>query len=305
MIQTHLPSNNGENSSVLESPAVTGEELQEQEQSQIVSNPPTEPSAEWEALLTSLQQERKQRQTWIAWTVLFMFIGVPFFLAAVISAFVAPKTIWPKFCMYVSSLTYISAWFMALGPVLLGRKAARRLAQLDDPRCIGLLVDIWGGQKSSDYDRKTRRLAERALTRSLLHLKASDAELLNEKQRAILRRTLAMNGYIAFGKYRDPDLLIAVLKALEQIGDWRCEPLVRTMAETAKDKSVQEAARNCLPYLEMLAAKERVGENLLRASDKPASGPDILLRPATGSVETASQQLLHPVDNTTEQAHAE
>jgi hypothetical protein len=300
MTQTHLQSNDSTSSSVLESPVVTGEEPQEQEQSQTVSDPPIEHSAELKALLASLQQEQKQRHRWFS---VIYSLSMTSYLSLLCIVLISRSFF--KYGQYLILNFYFFAMAIWLGSIFFSKKAARRLAQLDDLHCVGPLVEIWGGVGSLGFDRKTRKLAAHALTRLLPRLKASDAELLNEKQRAILRNALDMNGYLAWGRYRDTDFLVAILKAFEQIGDWRCEPHVRRMAETSKNKRVQEAARNCLPYLEALAIKGRVGENLLRSSDKPASGPDVLLRPATGNIETAPQQLLHPVDSTTEQAHAE
>ena len=203
--------------------------------------------------------------------------------------------------LYIAGLFNIFGW--AIGAFLLDRKAADQLTQLDDLRCVGPLIEIWKpdgtleGQFS--YSRNTRRQAEVALTRLLPRLKASDAPLLKEYQRVILRNVLAMDGYKGWNKYYNEAFLLAIIEAFAQIGDWKSFTQVRRLTVTAKYASVRKTAQDCLPFLENLAMKQTPGETLLRASsavDAASVKSETLLRPASSSTDAQLETLLRPLE---------
>lgn len=136
---------------------------------------------------------------------------------------------------------------------------------------------------------------EAALVRLLPRLQATDAHLLNAAQRERLNSRLIQNLRL------DPDhreLIVAILKAWEQVGDESALEIVRAIADSpvwTKQYSHEEreAARHCLPFLEQSIERQRYSQSLLRASQASDPAPDTLLRPAAaGTLETEPQQLL-------------
>ncbi len=97
---------------------------------------------------------------------------------------------------------------------------------------------------------------------------------------------------------KDPQLAIACLKALEQIGDKSAVPAVKKLQAQAfagNRQTLWNAASQCLLYLESNSGKFQQAETLLRSSDIAQVRPDILLRPAAADADnSAGEQLLRP-----------
>ncbi|HZO87572.1 MAG TPA: hypothetical protein VFB38_04475 [Chthonomonadaceae bacterium] len=163
---------------------------------------------------------------------------------------------------------------------------ARRLARLDDVQGIGRLAAAleWP-------DGEIRAIVMHALTRLLPRLKASDAALLSAEQRACLYRMLKMSYARA-----QADFILAVLKALEQVGDAAAVPYVARLANSvphsARQRRVREAAIECLPYLQDRAQQSQMRQTLLRASNVSGTAPEVLLRPAAGKAGDVPEQML-------------
>jgi hypothetical protein len=156
------------------------------------------------------------------------------------------------------------------------------LAEEDDIRIIGPMVDALGYN-----DKDVPGIAEQALIRLLPKMQASDSILLNEEQRNALYKRL----------HGDPaDLQIAILKALEQVGDSKALPhvqrLAREQASWARARRVKEAAEACLPFLLKRVEQERAAGTLLRATTADETS-NALLRPAGGG-HTDTETLLRP-----------
>ncbi|HSV75262.1 MAG TPA: hypothetical protein VLH79_16020 [Chthonomonadales bacterium] len=139
-----------------------------------------------------------------------------------------------------------------------------------------------------------RALAVERLTVLLPRLKASDAGLLTEKQRARLNRQI---GKVRID--REAPLLLAMLKALEQVGDERSALVVRALTSKAGDGEaaarVRAAAREALPAVEQSAERWRNAAMLLRPADASATPDETLLRPASGAAaDRAEERLLRP-----------
>lgn len=182
---------------------------------------------------------------------------------------------------------------------LLDRKSAAKLTKLDDLRCIGLLIEIWNPQGHVGYSKNMRKQAETALIRLLPRLKASDAPLLKEHQRVILRAVLDMQGYKEWGRYHDTRILFAILTALTEVGDWKSAPGVLKLSLSQRNPQLRDAAAECLPFLQDLAEKQAVGASLLRASSAAAianPAPEILLRPAAPATDAQPHTLLRPTE---------
>src|SRR5579862_1188528 len=93
--------------------------------------------------------------------------------------------------------------------------------------------------------------------------------------------------------YRD-ELLVAILEALEQIGDARALPAVTRLAENAEKEYVRAAAQRCRSFLVQRDEQERLSATLLRSATSPEMPAGRLLRPAQGDGETAPERLLRP-----------
>lgn len=179
---------------------------------------------------------------------------------------------------------------VTLRPFKNARKAAGKLALLEDVRTIPLLIDAWNFE-----DQRLRAVVTEALTNLLPRLQASNADLLTHNQRSQLCKMLRVPADnvlyqdvfdLIRGKRSDwrADLQVAILKAFEQVGDGRCLSIVQSLAEDAArspgQKRVRSAAQECLPFLQARSAHEQASQTLLRASNAHETGPDVLLRPA-------------------------
>lgn len=191
-------------------------------------------------------------------------------------------------------------------------KAADVLARACDPRAVGVLA-----LAARDGDRYTREVATRGLKSILPALKASDVEHITPEGKEALLSLLQ--------KSLDPDLLIAALKALEQIGDQLDIPLVQLLtrwkrpridrqfhllptgpvvlwfmnpSDTWDDSEgrVREAACHCLATLQERSEQERLRNTLLRPAQAPQDPASILLRPVDGTPSSPPNVLLRPAD---------
>jgi hypothetical protein len=182
------------------------------------------------------------------------------------------------------------------------RKLTAQVADQYDVRSIGPLIDALYLD-----DPQTREIAITALTERLPHLKASDADLLDEAQRARLCYLLSVPIENPLHKdvrrlFRPADsraiaFRVAILQAFAQVGDSKTLPFVERLAKgearTEGEKRLQEAAQDCLPALQLRVKLESHSRTLLRAAHA-LTGTETLLRPATGRPDTDPQSLLRP-----------
>ncbi|HLV78869.1 MAG TPA: hypothetical protein VKT32_01270 [Chthonomonadaceae bacterium] len=201
----------------------------------------------------------------------------------------------------------------------LERRAAHAIAHFDDVRAVGPLMTAYmtGFFDNAFFVRLFSRretqqqfLATR-LKELLPRMKSGDVSLLSAQQRQGLYNAVILS--------EDAELVRAILKALEQIGDSRALPYVeklatgkvraddpgtrnarrqirflqwarRRRAGKADAQRIREAAQDCLPFL---LDRAKAGEQtLLRAADPAAQPADTLLRSAAASSEPAQQELL-------------
>jgi hypothetical protein len=154
-----------------------------------------------------------------------------------------------------------------------------QLSQVNDSRIVGPLIGIY---RYADID--TRDTVRNTLLRLLPELRANDASALNSPQREELRLLL---------EEEDGQLILAILKALQQIGDAQdLDAVEKVMGQEWRKPAVREAAEACLPFLRSNIQQQRTSQTLLRASDPP-SAPTELLRPALPT-ESEPQELLRP-----------
>lgn len=195
---------------------------------------------------------------------------------------------------HVMSTTFYS--YMSIVPLLLvamaaterREKLAKQLAQYDDKRAVGPLVEALGY-----YDPLTVNAAITALTRLLPELRASDRHLLNDAQRTGLNNVLLGTSRLKASAIK-PELALAILKALGQVGDAAALPAVEKVANgggIGKNSAVRLASAECLPFLQEVARHEAAQKMLLRASG-PGASPEALLRPASSEPDDPTDQLL-------------
>jgi hypothetical protein len=101
------------------------------------------------------------------------------------------------------------------------REAAQALAGIEDLRAVGPLAEALE-YRSPGSQPTIYPVITGALRRLLPRMQASDAHLLTEPQRSCLYRALLKG---------DAELVLAIVKALEQIGDGKALPYVEKLAE--------------------------------------------------------------------------
>ena len=229
-------------------------------------------SAAIEPMLLAVVEELRSRGRW------------QLFCAALIGIVVAVDIIKAiehgLFSVNPAGLASILLFFLRLpGATTRQRSLVHILADINDPRAVGPLADALAFTDSSDWE--ARKVAKASLIRILPQLRSSDAHMLNGTQRKQLGG--ALSG-------RDKPLILATLKALEQVGDERDLPFVEKVCSA--DREVMEAAKACLLFLRIRTEQKKVSNTLLRASSPNSATPDMLLRPATGKRPTEPQTLL-------------
>jgi hypothetical protein len=168
-------------------------------------------------------------------------------------------------------------------------KTSDAMAKSADVRMVGPLIEAYSSLNLAEYRDPVRE----ALIRLLSRLQSSDARVLTEEHRHALNRVLG-SGTLSSGKENNR-LIIAILKAYEQVGDESALPFVERLAEgekAGKNREVREAAQACLPFLQERVELERSRQTLLRAASASDTPSDVLLRPASGALEADPQQLL-------------
>ncbi len=238
-----------------------------------------------ETLLPMLEQEAQKRKCKLRrMKILFGVYGGTVLLLLLIFALRGgdhwSQFPWQLFQMF-SILTPVIA--VAAGATL-HKNATEVLAKQEDVRAVGPLAEALSLQDKNVY-----AIAAGALIRLLPRMQASDATLLNDDQRACLHRQL---------KGKNTELIQAILKAFEQVGDSKAIPFVEKLSEgegaAAKDRRIREAAIVCMPFLQAQAERERAARTLLRAASSPDDPSTLLLRPAQGVTEVDASRLLRP-----------
>ncbi len=194
------------------------------------------------------------------------------------------------------------------------RQMVYELSRTNDRRAIGTLIEAGLGRFAAA---DVRQCTWQALIRLLPQLRASDGHMLDAHQRDLLHGTLSYYAYrcepdvrwsgIAWalargalaGEELDP-LVLAILQALELVGDDRSiasvETIARLSGEAARTlavRSIRDVAVQCLAAL-----RERHDEGhaaLLRPSDDRAEGSSTPLRAPAHATGTGESALLRPV----------
>ena len=266
-------------------------ETQTEVQAQAASSMQNAVNVSLETLLPRLrhlaERERRRRNLHEALKACLTF-------AFCIWAFHGEKGLSFSIFLYAILFSFLSSIVVGatVGPYFRARRSrdkrfVKELAGIQDARAIGLLAEAL---TLNDDDLK--RVVREAMMQSLPLLQASDSALISPEQRGYLYKALyTMNA----------DFVLALLKALEQVGDAKAIPYVEKLAAgeyTAKiSKKVREEAKVCLEFLRQRAPHQEANETLLRAARSQAATPETLLRPAVSNSETLSEQLLRAANS--------
>ena len=145
-----------------------------------------------------------------------------------------------------------------------------------------------------DANGDVRRSAEDALLACLDHAAPDHAAQMEADVVPNLCRLLdRARQQLSHDSVKAEALALAVLKALERLGDGRAAPAVRNMINTGWTAPVNHAARHLLPLLLERQQQETNQRVLLRGAAMPLEPPNVLLR-ATGlhEDENAPETLL-------------
>ncbi len=161
------------------------------------------------------------------------------------------------------------------------------LLRVQDKRIIPLLMDIPAKRVA------TSRTILITLNSLLPTLQAGDAYLLTAEHRNQFNIELGWISRTPLRKKSDTifvDYFVAVLAALQQVGDYTSLPYVERLAQKAANPRIREAAQECLPFLQERVTSQ--GQTLLHPASRPEDAVDILVRPATVGENTDAGQLL-------------
>jgi len=168
-----------------------------------------------------------------------------------------------------------------------GHAGVQRLSEAWDPRAVGVLAIT-----AREHDVHLSHQAQQALVKLLPRVRASDGAYVDaEGMKALIDLLREGDDFDA--------LRLALLQALEQIGDERAIPVVTGLRDSPRVRlEVRQAAAECLPALENRIRLARESATLLRASSSlsPAEASSTLLRPASDA-NASLDNLLRPVDN--------
>lgn len=167
-----------------------------------------------------------------------------------------------------------------VGLFVLGRQqkaTMQQLAETADTRSIGPLLEI----AASVNDPKIKAIPYESLMRLLPLLQEGDNLRLTDRQYRSLAYVLLYT--------RHSDLHLAILQALEKIGDRRAVKPVERLAKRGRTLAIREEAARILPILRGRQPLENAPATLLRASEP---GMKALLRASEPGEKDASKELL-------------
>jgi HEAT repeat protein len=186
------------------------------------------------------------------------------------------------FCPLVGGmLIWVVMGFVEDNTVGLRLTAVDAISRARNKRCVGALASCL-----SDADVSVRKDARRALLHLLPQMRARDREYLSSEEMNILLRALDGD---------DPDLAIAILAAMQQIGDARVLRRVAFLIDSPVHyESVRNAAWECLPQVKLRLQEAQEAQGLLRPAQAETGVAADLLRPAYAVENAAWEDLLRP-----------
>ena len=154
-------------------------------------------------------------------------------------------------------------------------------------------------------NRTVSNSAKQELSRLLPHLKTSDSSLLNETDRTLLIRlfvgldTQSISALLTRTDAKtERNFQVAILKAFEQVGGAQELILVERLAGKSEyfsslklSSEVNEAAVECLSFIQARAKDQQEKGTLLRASSADTYAPSELLRPSSSADDSPNELL--------------
>ena len=218
-------------------------------------------------------QRRKQKRMQFA-TNVTLTLALLSFLIGVLTFFSVTSNFPSSSGIYLFLSCFASAVFLLFATAPFASRAQRALegqesrilalAEINDLRAIGALLELMQASKG-----KMRETPRTALLKLLPALRASDFAAMNLAQKRALTGSL---------NFDDPELALAILKALQQVGDASTIPQVEKIAkgrgDVSRDWQVMEAARNCLPFLQARTENPKDAAQLLRPAAHSANETD-------------------------------
>ncbi len=162
--------------------------------------------------------------------------------------------------------------------------AVTEILSIEDPRMVPILLEIYPWAERS---RKAEKIRERVIF-LLSFITDESTVLCTAKQLVSLHKILLATGGTSTRLL--PYAQVTILKALRYIGNDLSLKEMRCFADKYSDPMVKQCAQECLPVLE--ARVQRMGLDLLRASEAPALPNEEYLRPATASPTEPTEELL-------------
>ncbi len=178
---------------------------------------------------------------------------------------------------------------MAQSPKVTWRKREVKVRDDYGVQDIGWLLD-----ELHFGNRHTRPLTFAALADVLPQLKPHDAHRVTAHHHGILDTLI--DSFVSLGKSSAQEvvLCLAILKAMENIGEAGDEWHVQHLALSARLPQIREAALATLPLLQARIRENLTINSLLRASQEPAVAANTLLRPALEQEDAHPESLLRP-----------
>ena len=245
---------------------------------------------------TQRQARRERKWYWGLFAFFQLFLFVPIGLSNVLPifrhGFPNPAALALLFSPAIGMAT-LAVWLHFRKPTW----NVKELTGVGGVEAIGALLELLGAPKAP---RQVAPLIV-ALTQLLPQMRANDAGLLTKGQRRLLNSNLKSGFNGRLDSVMTLNYRLAILKALEQVGDAAAIPVVSHLANgkarTTDQKTLKAAALECLPLLQSNFGGVEANQTLLRAS-APEQAPATLLRPATFTPDAAPKELLRPANET-------
>ncbi|MCW3098463.1 MAG: hypothetical protein JWL77_4081 [Chthonomonadaceae bacterium] len=156
-----------------------------------------------------------------------------------------------------------------------------------DSRAVGAIAQFCTRSESLG----SSDMGVKILIDMLPRVKAHDARYISDSQMEALLALLDLRNQEGLPSTRSKELPLAILKALEHIGDSRALEPVRRLTQGGLNRRYHQAAKECLSILEQ-HGEERDHNRFLLLPSSAENSQEMLLRPVTAQVETQPELLL-------------
>ncbi len=196
-----------------------------------------------------------------------------------------------RVCLLVSIVALVCMLYTMQSPTDFDHEELTRAGGV---RAIPSLID----SLSSGRTPSSRKGIYNVLTHLLPQMQATDANLLTARRRRMLNFLLKLESRPKWWSMEHIELsfTLAILKAYEQVGDPKAVPVVRKLANmrarTPRQRTIKQAAAECLPLLQSHTVPLDQNQTLLRAAGQSKAAAEVLLRPAAEAGNVPAEELL-------------